>query len=1156
MLHVHRATSAAPLVARLAQILGTPPDDPFQPEVVAVHSRGIERWVAQRLAHHLGTGTAGATADDGVAANIEFPFPGTIVHRALVGATGGDARDDADRWDPDRLAFTLLDLWERGDLGEVDLGGFGVHVATGRHRRLPAFRHAAELFDGYQQHRPELVRAWAAWDGEGGAPDGRGGTVPPHLGWQPRLLRAVRDVVGPTRAETTATAAARLRAGSGPVPGLPDRLSLFALTALAAAHFEVLAALTERVDVHAFLLHPSPAAWERDRPVAAAVGPGLPRPTRSATPLARDGHPLMTAWGRDSRELQVLLGDAGRDELLEPATTAEPTTLLARLQQDVAADRELPAADRWVLDPDDDSLQVHAAHGLHRQVEVARDAVLAALAADPTLEPRDIVVMTPDVERFAPLVTASFRAAATAASGIPDVRLRLADRSLLVVNPVLVALGRLLDMVEERFEAGRVLDFLRHGPVLAAAGLDDDDLEVLTAQVDRANVKWGLDGDHRRDRGLATAVNTWEAGLDRLLAGVVAPDVARVGEVVPLDAPVDPALLGALAEFVARLRHVRSTVLADGGEHSVARWRALLEDAADLVLGDGTGDGTSHGAVPWQRWQLDAVLAELAELARDGVAPLTLREVRGLLASRLGGRPSRANHQTGDLTVCSLVPMRTVPFRMVVVVGLDDGSWPRQRTRAGDDLLGLVPVVGDRDPASEDRQLLLDALMAAGDRLVLTYRGAHQSTNQPVPPSVVVSELLDVVDDTATVADVGLALADPAAPRRPRDLVVERHPLRAADIRTFRSERPHFDRLAAAAATAAQSEPEPVMPLAHAPPLAAPTPPHAMTLDELVRVLANPARAYMRHVLGFADRDLDDARDDNLAVDATGLDGWGLGDVLLRALVAGDPVDTAVARLRAAGDLPVGRLAEPAIDALLPTVRSIAAVYHDAVASAPAVAHEPVPVDLLLGGVRLRGLVRPTAAGRLVRVTYSRHKPKTILAGWIRILAATASGISLELVDIAKTRSGKQDVLATSHVLTPPDRDTAKVLLTDLVATATWVLTNPTPLFGDTSGTYWQEVLAGKDDSGALRIAAKTHWSTGWPATYGEGHDPNVVRIFGGGALDVLTGDLPQAPLDDAPPWWDDDGLPHDLARWARRVYDPVWQASEVREHGPVEDLP
>ena len=1160
MLHIHRATRSDQLVDRLAAVLATPLADPFTADLVAVHSRGIERWIAQRLAHRLGTGTS----DDGIAANIDFPFPATIVHRAIASVasettsnraasdragTDRPAGDD-DPWRPDVLAFTILDLWDTGGLDDVDLAGFGHHVATDRHRRLPAFRHAAELLDSYQQHRPEMVRAWAAWDGTGAAPDGRGGTLPHHLGWQPRLLQVLRERIGDTRAELTARAAAALRAGTGPVEGLPPRISVFALTALAAGHFEILDALTDRLDVHAYLLHPSPHAWEQDRPVAArAPGPGEPRPLRSATPLARTGHALVTGWGRDSRELQLLLGDRGVDDPLDDdalttdrPTPAAPAHLLQRMQADIAANVEHPGATPWHLATDDVSVQVHAAHGLHRQVEVARDAILAALADDDDLEPRDIVVMTPDVETFAPLVSAAFGAAATPDSGIPDLRVRLADRSLRVANPLMVCLGQVLAMADGRFEAGQVIELLRRDPVRARFDLSEDDVDLLDDLVADAQVKWGLDGDHRRQHGLRTPVNTWRAGLDRLIAGLVAPDHVVAAHVVPLDSSsIDPVTVGRLAEYLARLDHVQHTLAGDDDGRPMQEWRTALVEAADLLL-------TTDPGTRWQRWQLDTVLAEVAAAALDSRTPITLREVRDLLDDRLGGRPSRTNHQTGDLTVCSLVPMRTVPFRVVVVIGLDDGSWPRHRTRAGDDILGVAPVVGDRDPASEDRQLLLDALMAARDQFIITHRGAHQATNQPVPPSVAVSEFLDVVDATATTAD-----GSPA-----RKMIVTRHPLRAADVRTFSSPRPHFDALAAAGANALRGPTREVIPLAFDPPRVVPDAPSDLSLAQLVSILRNPTNAWMRHCLGFTDRAAGDARDDNLAVEASGLAGWGLGQALTAALIAGEPVADVEERLRDAGALPVGRLGSAAIAEHLPTAAAIAAVHRaavDEVAPAGTVAEAPsdLSIDLELSNGVLRGVVTPTLGTRLVHTTYSRFRPASLLDAWIRMLACAASGTPVEVVDVAKSRSTSPNKVAISHRIAPPTRDHALELLDDLVRIAMWVSCHPTPLFTNTSGAYWQAIAGGKDEGGAIRSAGQ-FWSTGWPDKYGEGHDLNVLRLFGDAPLATLVTSLPVADAPpDAPEWWSEPAMPHDLGRWSRRVYAPLWDTAVPIDHGPVD---
>ena len=204
-------------------------------------------------------------------------------------------------------------------------------------------------------------------------------------------------------------------------------------------------------------------------------------------------------------------------------------------------------------------------------------------------------------------------------------------------------------------------------------------------------------------------------------------------------------LAGRLAELVDRLQAALDTFTTP---QTIAGWTASIAAAADALTATTPADA-------WQRAELGRLLDDVVEAATVGgecnATPLELPEVRALLAQRLAGRPTRANFRTGHLTVCTLMPMRSVPHRVVCLLGLDDGAFPRRAARDGDDLTLENPHVGDRDPRSEDRQLLLDALLAATDRLIVTYTGNDERTNAPRPPAVPVGELLDVVD--ATVRD-------------------------------------------------------------------------------------------------------------------------------------------------------------------------------------------------------------------------------------------------------------------------------------------------------------------------------------------------------------------------------------------------------------------
>ncbi|HEX8105543.1 MAG TPA: exodeoxyribonuclease V subunit gamma, partial [Solirubrobacteraceae bacterium] len=329
MLHVHRAERADGLVDGLRELLLAPPADPFAREVVAVPTRGIERWLAQRLSGGLGTSPG---RGDGICANVAFPSPRALTGEAVAAASGIDP--EADPWVPERSVWPLLDVVDAA-LDEPWLARLAAHLRAGAAevraaRRFAGVCRVAELFDRYALHRPDMVRAWA----RGEDADGAGRPLRPEAAWQAELWRrldAALDVPGP--AERLADACAALRARPDLLE-LPERVGLFGLTRLPAGHLEVLAALAAGRDVHLFVLHPSPALWER----VAALPPVRHRAQDGSGKLPRN--PLLASWGQDVRELQLVIAAAGEhaDRHHPSAAAATPETLLERLQAAVRAD--------------------------------------------------------------------------------------------------------------------------------------------------------------------------------------------------------------------------------------------------------------------------------------------------------------------------------------------------------------------------------------------------------------------------------------------------------------------------------------------------------------------------------------------------------------------------------------------------------------------------------------------------------------------------------------------------------------------------------------------------------------------------------------------------------------------------------------------------
>jgi exodeoxyribonuclease V gamma subunit len=1154
VLHLHRAERADGLVQALAALLAQPLDDPIAPEIVSVPTRGMERWLTQRLSSSLG---AAEGRRDGICANVCFPWPRRLVGDAVAAASG--VQPDHDPWLPERATWPLLEVLETS-LDEPRLRPVSEHLGSGsdppdpvrRARRLSMVRHTAELFDRYALNRPEMISRWAAEDDT----DGADGALPPTAMWQPELWRRLRgriDIPGP--AERLEPACARLRDDAS-VIDLPRRITLFGLTRLPAGHLRVLCALAALRDVHLFLLHPSPALWDQ----IARTTRGLPRPTgrRDDRTAELPSNRLLASWGRDAREMQLVLGAAEERVDHHHGLEFAADTVLARIQADIRADREPPGAPlpgrydrRMPLAAEDRSIQVHACHGRARQVEVVRDAILHLLADDPTLEPRDLIVMCPDIETFAPLIQATFGAGEPGAelddsdrladgARPVDLRVRLADRSLRQTNPVLAFAAQLLDLADQRLTASQVLGLIDREPVRRRFALDDDDLARVQHWISQAAIRWGLDATHRAPYQLdALPTGTWRAGLDRILLGVaMSEEGQRLFEsVLPVD-DVDSGSIDLAGRFAELLSRLQEGIEALRAPQPIEDWAKGIGVATDAL----TATGPSNA---WQRAALQRVLDELVgESAAQANGPstaLALQEVRGLLGDRLQGRPTRTNFRTGHLTVCTLHPMRSVPHRVVCLLGLDDGAFPRKSPSDGDDLMLDQPHIGERNPRTEDLQLLLDALLAATERLVITYTSNDERTNLPRPPAVVVGELLDAVDATAVDVTAGHKGG------RARDQVVVHHPLQPFDLRNFVSGELvqdtiwSFDPVAlegAEALVAPRSRPGAF--------LERPLPAlgdEVVELEDLARFVERPVRAFLRQRLRISLADFSEETEDGLRIELDGLQRWQVGERLLEARLAGVDGRTAALAEIARGTLPPGVLGQPVlrdvykiVDAIVEEVGSL--VPSDAPPS-------PVDVRVPLGDGRLLSGTVPGVRGDiLLTTTFSRVSARNRLVSWVRLLALTAARPEREFsaVTVGRCQGGGTVTIAEIPTLGGDagsrERTAHRQLavLADLYARG---MREPLPLYCKSSAAYAQAAVSGGD----AIAAGREEWTSQWNFDK-EDKEPDHQLVLGG----VRTFDellvQPPAPGEAGRGWEMSETTR--FGRYARRLWNGLLASERV----------
>ncbi len=744
MLTVFRSNRAELLAQLLATQLRLSPPGPFEPVQVVVNTWPTSRWLGEQLAIHLG----------GIAANLRFPFPDArlrdLVDRQLGPQQPAGGEREGDPWRAQRLVWPLLELLP--SIAAASEGSALRHRLEGRDldRSLDRAcwqlgRSIADVFDDYGLYRPDLLRAWQ----EGRAVDERGRPLPEAQRWQPFLYAALRRQLGSEPFGLRVMAAIEALRRGDAAADLPEApLRLFGVSRLAPVQVELLQALSSRIEVEIYLLTPCRDLWQRcvDRRRQLSDALALRQPLDADWLLAAPG--LEARFGRMGAEFQQLLEGTGEAQLgashtadlfFAPATAmgAQPSApLLAQLQERLAdPEQAIPLT----LEEGDHSLEFHPCPGRLRQVQIVRDRVLQLMAADPSLEPRDILVMTPRVDDFAPLVASVF--GDVDATGV-ELPWRLTDRSQEQEAGISRSLLALLQLSGGRLTASAIENLLESRALQERFALDSSETAELTTALQRCGFRWGLDGS---DRG-GDARHSLSWAIDRLLLGLVLPDTPGLA---PSDtAPFDPGggldLHGRWLHLLLRLRHWlgelrRSCPCPEWGE----RLRLLLED----LFGDG-------GEAGWQLPPLLAAIEEWLQAASDCTLLLEAPVVALVLEERLGAESGRFGHRSGALTISALEPMRAIPHRVIVLMGLDADHFPRQRFRPSFHRMERERRLGDPHPPDQDRYVLMEALLSARDHLLLCWTSRDDRRGVDLPPAGPVRQWLHWLE-----AELGAAAA-------------------------------------------------------------------------------------------------------------------------------------------------------------------------------------------------------------------------------------------------------------------------------------------------------------------------------------------------------------------------------------------------------------
>ncbi len=779
---------------------------PLETEVILAQSNGIAQWLKLALAADpvQGEGGLGIAAALEISLPSRFLWR---VYRAVLGSEAVPETSPFDKsrlvW---RLMRLLPEVMTRPEY--QPLARF-LTVDTDRRKRFQLAERLADLFDQYQVYRADWLAAWAAGEDVLIDARGKSSPLPTEQRWQASLWRALLadlawdgQPVGkrePNAAFSTAPSNTGTGAGAGGLhyasraavheaflaraaawppgerpPGLPRRLLVFGISSLPRQSLEVLATLGRWTQILLCVHNPCEHYWadivadqdllraEHRRQRRRAGMPAAVAPEN----LHQHAHPLLAAWGKQGRDFIGLLDEhddeGARDryaarlqaigqriDLFDPPQgPAEVTTLLAQLQDDIRDLRPLAESrERWPpVDPArDPSIRFHVAHGPQREVEILHDQLLAALNADHSLTPRDIIVMVPDIDAYAPHIQAVF--------GLVDLQdpryipFSLADQGRRATDPLLKALEALLALPQSRLAVSDLLDLLEVPALRRRFGITEDELPRLHRWVRGANIRWGLHAAQRASLELPEqqedeARHTWRFGLRRMLLGyAVGQEAAAWHGIEPFDeiGGLDAALLGPLTRFFAQLDATWRTLREPATVTDwCARLRQLLADFFDA------GDNGS-GEDAFTLLQLETALQDWQEAADAAglTETLPLSIVGEHWLAQLDERGLSQRFFAGAVTFATLMPMRAIPFRLVCLLGMNDGDYPRQRKPLDFDLMGQDYRPGDRSRREDDRYLFLEALLSARERLHISWVGRSITDNGVRPPSVLVGQLRD-----------------------------------------------------------------------------------------------------------------------------------------------------------------------------------------------------------------------------------------------------------------------------------------------------------------------------------------------------------------------------------------------------------------------------
>ena len=1035
------------LAQRLAEILKRPLASPLDKEVIVVQSKGMERWVRMELALY-----------HGICANLRLLFPNAMMHEIFREAFKDLPEDSF--YNPAIMTWKIMNILP----ARIKMPGFeGIRSYLGDHiRHLKWFQlseRIADTFDQYLIFRPEMILSWEEGKGD-------------H--WQALLWREL--VKGHEKSHRAVLKKAFMdlaRKRSISMKNLAQRISIFGISSLPSYHMDVFAALSWFVDMNLFLMNPCKEYWVdivSDREMKRFIKDDKRHDLEDELHLER-GNTLLASMGHQGREFFSLITklECEEHEFFQDAGSQD---ILSCIQSDILFLRETVGEpeQKKMISEDDTSIQVHSCHGPMREMEVLYDNLLSMFEKYPDIAPKDILVMTPDIETYAPFIQAVFGVADEDRKRIP---FSIADRRAKSENQLAGAFFAILDLCDSRFGAREVLSLLEYPSIRQRFHLSEEDIPLIHRWVTETGIRWGIDAQHREEIGLPPfSENTWRFGLDRLLLGYAMPmkeerifkGILPYGFVEGGDAQV----LGKLAEFAETLFY---HVVPLNRARPLDEWSKTLTAFLDRFF---------LPAKNTER-EIQMIRGTLHDLAGQKDISgfhqkVELEVIKAYLVRHLEKEGYGSGFIAGGITFCAMLPMRSIPFKAICLVGMNNNAYPRQTKTLGFDLIAKHPRWGDRSVRKDDRYLFLETILSARKALYISYVGQSPQDNSQISPSVLVSELIDYLEAQFTIPGKDLT-----------GHIITNHRLQAFSTAYFSGPERLFtysgeDLQAARRALEVRRAPRPFISTGLTKP---PTDREAIDLGQAIGFFANPAQTFLKQRLGIRLERSRKRLDEIESFEVEGLDRYHLEQLLVEKGVSGSDIRDILPVIGASGQLPHGVVGECVLEKLS---RGALEFVDTIKMQTGKISLEPIDLSLHLSQFDLRARISSVYPDSLVQYRYSRLKAKDHLKMWLSHLLLNAFGPE----DYPK----KSMLLGKGELwLYSPLRESEKTF-ERLLEVFLQGLRKPIHFFPESSLKYAEELIRnGKQEHTALQHARNTWYGTEYQR--GECQDDYYIICFG-----------------------------------------------------------